>query len=82
MSNLNRENNIYVFDKIKSMEEKIDKVIKGMTDMKVDIAGLPQKFFDKADTKYAGKTTEKLVYGMVGTILTSVLGSLLYLVLK
>ena len=35
------------------------------------------KFIDSADTKYAGKIVERIVYGLVATILTFVLTAIL-----
>ena len=66
----------------KNMNDKIDEIKKTLGDLRVDIAKLPEKIFEKGDTKYANKTTEKIVYGMVGTILTLVLIAVVYLVIN
>ena len=41
-----------------------------------------QDFIKCADKKYASKTTEKIVYSMIGAICLAVLGGLLNLVIK
>jgi hypothetical protein len=41
-----------------------------------------QDFIKCADSKYASKTTEKIVYSMIGAICLAVLGGLLNLVIK
>ena len=38
--------------------------------------------FDSLDEKYASKLTEKIVYALVGIVLTSVFGALIALVIK
>lgn len=69
-------------DSQKKLMDKIDDLIETVNNIEISIAGLPEKIFEKGDERYASKTSEKLVYGMVGAILFSVLSSLLYLVLK
>lgn len=61
-------------EKMNNIEEKIDK-------LSVTIAGLSENIFEKADKRYASKTSEKIIYGMVGTVLTAVLLALIYLVI-
>lgn len=39
-------------------------------------------FISSADAKYADKTVERIVYGMVAIILTAVVGSIIALILK
>lgn len=41
-----------------------------------------EQWIEDADRKYASKLTEKIVYGMIGVILTSLLVALLTLVFK
>lgn len=66
----------------KSMDEKIDKMAIAINNLRVDIAKLPERIFEKGDRRYASKLSEKLIYGMVGTVLTLVLIAVVYLVLK
>jgi len=65
-----------------NMAEKIDDlkktVITGFQDLKEDLTC----FRNEADRKYASKTTETLVYGMVAIILTAFIGGVVFLVWK
>lgn len=68
-----------------SVAVKVAKMEKDVEYIKTELGEtkeLIKEFIDKADTKYASKTTEKVVYGMVGTILTAVLLAILYMVIK
>lgn len=57
-----------VEEQIKNQGEKIDAIDQKITD-----------FIRSADRKYASKTTEKIVYGLVGTILMAFVWALLRL---
>lgn len=70
------------YNNVTSMSEKIDDIKNEIGEMKIMLAGLPEKMFEKADQRYAGKPTEKIVYGMVGLILVIVLTSLVYLTIN
>lgn len=72
------ENN---FAEHKIIMDKIDDIIKSIAEIQCSMAGLPEKIFEKADERYASKTSERVIYGMVGTIVTAVLLSLIYLVI-
>ncbi len=67
---------------VKMMTDKIDKIDKSVNDIKIAIASLPDDILQRADKRYAGKTTEKVVYGMVGLILSIVITALVYLVVS
>lgn len=45
-----------------------------------ELRGIPKR--DELDKRYAGKLTEKIMYGMIGTIITAVLWALLTGVVK
>lgn len=66
----------------KSMSEQIsdlkDTVVKGFDKMESKI----ESFVCEADKKYASKTTETLVYGMVAIILVAFIGGVVFLVWK
>ena len=62
--------------------QKIDDLTKAVSDIQISIAGLPEKIFEKADKRYASKTSEKVVYGMVGAIILGALYAILKLVYK
>ena len=73
MSEINQE--------IKFIKEKL---VKMPTTVEMELANekMVQRIFSEANKRYASKLTERIVFGMVGFILTSVLISLLYLILK
>lgn len=58
-----------------------------MTEVKTDIKYIKSNideikdFIKTADDKYANKTTQKIVYGLVALILTAVMSSLIYMVI-
>ena len=69
---------------IKEMKKDIEKVSKDVCGVKTDIKNLDEKLdlkftelIEGLDEKYANKIVEKIVYGMVGVILLSVLYLLL-----
>ena len=48
--------------------EKIDEFGKKLEDISVKIASLPDQILERADKRYASKTAEKLIYGLVGIV--------------
>ena len=48
--------------------EKIDEFGKKLEDISVKIASLPDQILERADSRYASKTAEKLIYGLVGIV--------------
>ena len=48
--------------------EKIDEFGKKLEDISVKIASLPDQILERADRRYASKTAEKLIYGLVGVV--------------
>lgn len=62
--------------------EKIDKLTEKLEEVSIAIATLPADILKQADERYAGKPAERIVYGMVGVVLTVVLMALLYLIIK
>ena len=69
------------FEEHRTIMEKIDDLTKSLVEIQISIAKLPEKMFEKADERYASKTSERIVYGMVGTVVTAVLLALVYLVI-
>ena len=65
----------------KEIMEKIDDLKETVSHIEIAIAQLPEKLFEKADKRYASKLSEKIIYGMVGTIITSVLLAFIYTVI-
>ena len=72
---------------MKSEVNRINQMECDMTEVKTDIKYIKNNieeikdFIKTADHRYASKTTQKIVYGMVGLIVTAVLYALLYLVI-
>ena len=50
---------------------KLDELKGDIYEIKVLLAGLPDTIFERADKRYSGKSVEKIVYGLVGLVLTS-----------
>jgi len=66
----------------KTMMEKFDELKDDNNQIKILIAGLPEKFFEKADKRYASKTVEKAVYTAIGFIVFAVFAAVLALVIN
>ena len=66
----------------KLIMDKIDKFGEKLEQLSVDIAKLPEAIFEKGDERYATKLSEKVVYGMVGVVVTGVLVALMTLLMK
>jgi hypothetical protein len=64
-------NHINFMEKQDNIEEKIDKLT-------LIVATLPEKILEKTDRKYASKSAEVIIYGMVGIIVAAVLYALLH----
>lgn len=48
--------------------EKMDKFGEKLEAISVKIAQLPDEIFKRADDRYASKTAEKVIYGLVGAV--------------
>ena len=48
--------------------DKIDEFGRKLEEVSVKIASLPEQILEKADKRYASKTAEKLIYGLVGVV--------------
>ena len=46
-------------DNYKTMSEQLKEVVRGVSDIQVTLAGLPQKILNSADERYASKDSEK-----------------------
>lgn len=71
-----------VMNEIKDVHKEVGDVKDSVSDLHVKIAKLPEAIMEKADLRYASKLSEKLVYGMVAIVLTSVISSLVYVVVR
>lgn len=66
----------------KTMMEKIDEVKNDISEIKVMLAGMPEKIFEKADCRYASKITERAVYAAIGVMCLAVLTGVIALIFK
>ena len=48
--------------------DKIDEFGRKLEEVSVKIASLPEQILEKADKRYASKTAEKIIYGLVGAV--------------
>jgi len=48
--------------------QKIDDLTQAVEDIKITLAGLPDEIFTRADERYASKTAERAIYGLVGAL--------------
>lgn len=64
----NREEHKNIMQELKELGNKFESLA-------LEVRGLPEKILEKADVRYASKTTERAVYGLIGALcLTVVLG--------
>ena len=67
---------------VKIMTEEIKEVKDAVNDLRVDIAELPEKVFEKADNRYADKRIEKNFDKLVWLVLAGVLLGILNLIIN
>jgi len=72
-----------------TMVERVARVETEIANLKVsntsehqEFKEIIKEFIDSADTKYASKIVERLVYGIVGTILIAFLGAVITLIIN
>ncbi|MEI6580794.1 MAG: hypothetical protein WCO07_01335 [bacterium] len=70
------------FAEHKTLMEKIDNLKESVEEIKITLAGLPDKIFDRADRRYAYKTTERAMYALIGAICLAFIYALVALVIK
>ena len=63
----------------KEMNKKIDKLSEAIQSIKVSLAKLPEEIIEKSEGRFASKLTERIVYGLVGLIILTFVGNLLYI---
>lgn len=63
-----------------NVEEKVGNLDAKMDEKFAELGKQLAGFIASADTKYASKLTERIVYGMVALVLTAVFGALIALV--
>lgn len=53
--------------------DKIDKFSEQLEEIKIQIAKLPDVIFERGDKRYASKNSERVIYSMVGLIVSGFL---------
>lgn len=66
----------------KTLMDKLDIFGDKLEDLKIQVAKLPEQFFEKADSRYASKTAERLIYALVGIVLSAFVVALWELIIK
>ena len=70
-----KANNNKIVEKLDNLEENLNKV-------KIQIAELPERLSEKFDERYASKSTEKVVYSLIGVAGGAVIIALMAGILK
>ena len=52
----------------KTIMEKIDRFSEKLEEISIKLASLPDDIFKRADDRYASKTAERVIYGLVGIV--------------
>ena len=65
----------YCNNQVRIMTNEISDVKDAVNDLRVDVARMPELILEKSEGKFASKTTEKIVYALVGIICLAVIGS-------
>ena len=52
----------------KTIMEKIDRFGEKLEEISIKLASLPDDIFKRADDRYASKTAERVIYGLVGIV--------------
>ena len=52
----------------KAIMEKVDKLGEKLEAISIKLAELPDEIFKRADERYAAKTAERVIYGLVGAV--------------
>lgn len=66
----------------KTIMEQLKDFSDKLTELMVKVEGLPARILERADERYASKTTEKAVYGLIGAICLTVVYALVELIKK
>ena len=64
------------------MTNEFKEIRNAINDLALEVKGLPEKIHEKSDKRYASILTEKIVYALIGLIVSSVVIALIALVLK
>lgn len=71
-----------IMEEFKTIKEDVADVKKDIEEVKINIAELPEKLAEKFDERYAGKLSERLVFGLAGVMLAALIYALLNNVIK
>ena len=66
----------------KTMSQKIDDLGEGLNEIKVTLAGLPEKLADKFDERYASKEYEESLKKIMWLVISGFIIALLAVVIK
>lgn len=65
-----------------TMAKKIDKIDERTRKMELELARLPEHLLEKMDERYASKRLEKIVWFLIGLMITTTIGVVGYLLDK
>jgi hypothetical protein len=66
----------------KDIMQQFQDFSKKLTELMLKVEGLPEKILEKADRRYASKTTERALYAFIGALSLGVVYALLRQVIK
>lgn len=69
-------------ERVAKVETEISNLKEMNTKEHQEIKEIIEKFINTAEQKFASKMVEKIVYGMVGVVMLTVMGSLISLITK
>jgi len=69
-------------ERVAKVETEISNLKEMNTKEHQEIKELVERFINTAEQKFASKMVEKIVYGMVGVVMLTVMGSLISLITK
>jgi hypothetical protein len=75
----NDEEHNTIMEKLDTLKDAIQKDIK---DLSVAVAEMPDKILARGDRRYASKTVEKVIYGVIGAAGAAIILALLQLIMK
>jgi len=71
----NREEHKIIMQELKTLGDKFE-------ELALEVRGLPEKILEKADRRYASKTTERAVYTLIGALCLTVVYAIVEVVTK
>jgi len=71
-----------IIERVAKVEVEINNLKEMNSKEHQEIKELVEKFINSAENKFASKMVEKIVYGMVGVVMLTVMGSFISLIIK